>query len=64
MKTILITGAAGFIGFHLVKALTQTDFKVVGYDNINNYYDTNLKYARLKELGIAESEAEINYILL
>lgn len=51
---ILITGAAGFIGFHLSKKLLDSGHDVVGLDNINDYYDTGLKYARLKELGISE----------
>lgn len=49
---ILVTGAAGFIGFHLVNALINNGHVVVGIDNINDYYDVNLKYARLKENGI------------
>ena len=49
---ILITGTAGFIGFHLVKKLLERGDSIVGIDNINNYYDVNLKYARLKESGI------------
>ncbi|TVZ13857.1 NAD-dependent epimerase/dehydratase family protein [Maribacter sp. MAR_2009_72] len=49
---ILITGAAGFIGFHLVKALFLSGHEVIGLDNLNNYYDVNLKLARLRELGI------------
>ena len=49
---ILITGTAGFIGFHLVKKLLERGDIIVGIDNINNYYDVNLKYARLKESGI------------
>ncbi len=50
---ILVTGAAGFIGFHLVESLMQQDnVEVVGVDNINDYYDINLKYARLAESGI------------
>ena len=49
---ILITGTAGFIGFHLVKKLLERGETVVGIDNINDYYDVNLKYARLTETGI------------
>lgn len=49
---ILITGTAGFIGFHLAKRLLNEGFSVVGLDNINDYYDINLKYARLAELGV------------
>ncbi|MDG1804023.1 NAD-dependent epimerase/dehydratase family protein, partial [Flavicella sp.] len=56
---ILITGAAGFIGFHLAKALLEKGHVIVGLDNINDYYDVNLKYARLNELGIARNDAEI-----
>jgi len=56
---ILITGAAGFIGFHLSKALLDKGHQVVGLDNINAYYDINLKYARLKELGISREAAAI-----
>ncbi len=52
-KKILVTGAAGFIGFHLVNKLLSYNAEVVGIDNINNYYDVNLKYARLKECGIS-----------
>lgn len=49
---ILITGAAGFIGFHLSKKLLQNnkDYKVIGIDNLNSYYDVNLKKTRLKKL--------------
>ena len=50
-KTILITGIAGFIGFHLAKKLSET-YYVIGLDNLNSYYDINLKIDRLKELGI------------
>lgn len=49
-KKILVTGAAGFIGFHLSKKLLAQGVTVVGFDNLNDYYDVNLKYARLKEL--------------
>ena len=54
---ILITGAAGFIGFHLAKRLLHQGHNVVGIDNINDYYDPDLKYARLEQLGINKSEA-------
>ncbi|MFD3155955.1 NAD-dependent epimerase [Haloimpatiens sp. FM7330] len=47
---ILITGAAGFIGFHLASLLLEKDYKVVGIDNINDYYDVNLKESRLSLL--------------
>lgn len=52
MKTILVTGAAGFIGFHLCEKFIHEGYNVVGLDNINGYYDINLKMARLNELGI------------
>ena len=54
-KKILITGAAGFIGFHLSKKLIAENFEVVGIDNINDYYDVNLKLGRLNELKIDTS---------
>jgi UDP-glucuronate 4-epimerase len=57
--TILVTGAAGFIGYHLCEALIIKGFHVVGLDNINDYYDINLKYARLKHLGINREKANI-----
>ncbi len=52
---ILVTGSAGFIGYHLSKKLLERGDEVVGIDNINDYYDVNLKYGRLKELGIDRS---------
>jgi len=48
--TILVTGAAGFIGSHVAAALTKAGEPVIGVDNLNDYYDVNLKEARLKEL--------------
>lgn len=47
---ILVTGAAGFIGFHLCKKLSQNNNEVTGIDNLNDYYDVNLKLDRLKQL--------------
>ena len=49
-KFFLITGSAGFIGFHLSKKLLDKGFNVVGVDNINSYYDKSLKLNRLKLL--------------
>ena len=56
-KTILVTGAAGFIGSNLAKRLLieNKHIKVVGIDNMNDYYDVNLKNARLEELNTYES---------
>lgn len=61
MKKILITGTAGFIGFHLAERLARQfpSYEIIGLDNINDYYDINLKYARLKESGI--NKEAINY---
>lgn len=49
-KVYLITGAAGFIGYYLSKKLLEQGCRVVGVDNLNDYYDVNLKYARLEQL--------------
>ena len=51
MKKILITGIAGFIGFHLAKKLVEKKYKIIGIDNLNNYYDKKLKKNRLNVLG-------------
>ena len=50
-KKVLVTGSAGFIGFHLVKALLENGFDVVGIDSLNDYYDPELKLARLENLN-------------
>ena len=54
---ILVTGAAGFIGFHTCKKLLEKGHEVVGLDNINGYYDIKLKFARLEQLGISQIDA-------
>ena len=51
---ILVTGAAGFIGYHLAKRLSVQGEEVVGLDNINDYYDVRLKYGRLADMGIEQ----------
>tara|TARA_B110000483_G_C18124491_1_gene515031 strand:+ start:208 stop:1257 length:1050 start_codon:yes stop_codon:yes gene_type:complete len=57
---ILITGTAGFIGYHLAVALLVRGEKVIGIDQINDYYDINLKYDRLKNLGIDQQQIQNN----
>lgn len=57
-STILVTGAAGFIGFHVSKALCEAGHNVIGVDSLNNYYSTRLKYGRLKELGVKFTEGK------
>lgn len=51
---VFITGTAGFIGFHLAEKLLSKGFNVLGIDNINDYYDVNLKLDRLKQAGITD----------
>lgn len=58
MRKILVTGAAGFIGFHLTKRLLSDGWCVTGIDNINNYYDPEIKYDRLKICGISKKMIE------
>jgi len=58
---ILVTGAAGFIGFHLCVKLLREGHSIVALDNINDYYSQELKFARLKELGIPkDASSEFN----
>jgi len=49
---ILITGCAGFIGYHLTETLTKNRDKVFGIDNLNNYYDINLKKKKINKFKI------------
>jgi UDP-glucuronate 4-epimerase len=55
MQTILVTGAAGFIGYHLSKQLLDRGDRVIGIDNLNSYYDVSLKESRLKLLTDCEN---------
>ena len=59
-KKVLVTGAAGFIGFHLSRKLLDNGIKVVGLDNLNDYYDPNLKQARLSWLTPHPSFTHVN----
>lgn len=57
---VLVTGAAGFIGFHLVNKLLQEKHVVVGLDSINDYYNVELKYDRLTQLGVSKNTISEN----
>ena len=61
MKKALITGITGQDGSYLCELLLEKGYEVLGIDNLNDYYDVNLKYSRLKELGI--SRPTINHLL-
>ncbi|UJF35536.1 NAD-dependent epimerase [Paenibacillus hexagrammi] len=50
MKRVLVTGAAGFIGYHMTRRLLDEGYAVIGIDNINDYYDVTLKHSRLRQL--------------
>ncbi len=60
---ILITGTAGFIGYHLAKRLVARGDEVVGLDCINDYYDVNLKYDRLADAGIEKEKIAYNQLV-
>jgi len=60
---ILVTGSAGFIGYHLVKKLVETKHKIVGLDVINDYYDLRVKYGRLDMCGIHIQNIKHNVIV-
>ncbi|MEJ7586590.1 MAG: NAD-dependent epimerase [Ferruginibacter sp.] len=59
---ILVTGSAGFIGYHLTNRLTQEGFEVVGLDSINDYYQVGLKYDRLASAGITREDIRYNQV--
>ena len=59
---ILVTGTAGFIGFHLANNLLSLGHQVIGLDSINDYYDVNVKYSRLQFAGIEKEEVEYNIL--
>ncbi|MBU2901537.1 NAD-dependent epimerase/dehydratase family protein [Maribacter dokdonensis] len=61
---ILVTGVAGFIGYHLSLSLLRSGHTVIGLDNLNSYYDVNLKIARLTELGISIKEIDDNHTFI
>ena len=58
---IIITGAAGFIGYHLSKRLLKEDISVIGIDNMNSYYDVKLKEARLQNLRNIFLKENVNF---
>ena len=60
---ILLTGTAGFIGFHLAQALLARGDEVVGLDSVNDYYDQRVKYGRLQAAGISQANIEYGHLL-
>jgi UDP-glucuronate 4-epimerase len=62
MAKILLTGAAGFIGFHVAKRLLERGDQVLGLDSLNDYYDVSLKYARLALCGVEQKDIQAGFI--
>src|SRR5690554_2115666 len=60
---ILITGTAGFIGFHLAEKLLKRGDEIVGLDSINDYYDVRVKYGRLERTGISQQKIQYNQLI-
>lgn len=63
MAKVLITGTAGFIGFHLAKKLLERGDQVIGLDSINDYYDLRVKYGRLEETGIKKDDIKYDRLI-
>ena len=61
MHKIIVTGCAGFIGYHLSKKLFNSSHKIIGIDNVNNYYDQRLKLDRLSELKRASKITKVQW---
>ena len=59
---ILVTGCAGFIGYHIAKKLLKKGYNVIGIDSLNNYYDVKIKQDRIKELKKIKNSS--NFIFL
>ncbi len=55
---VLLTGIAGFIGFHFARRLMAEGHRVIGIDNVNDYYDVELKYSRLRQLGFSDADTD------
>ena len=64
LMKILVTGCAGFIGFHFALRLMREGFQVTGIDNINDYYDPSLKNLRLVELNNEQKNTGVNFNFL
>ena len=59
-KKVLITGIAGFIGYHTAKLFVKNGYEVIGIDNLNDYYDIKLKFDRINDLGINDKLISFN----
>ena len=62
MKKVLVTGAAGFIGYHLIKRLVVMDCDILGIDNLNDYYSVQLKKDRLLDIGDKSNFSSLHQI--
>lgn len=62
-KKVLVTGSAGFIGMHAVLELVSKGYEVIGLDNLNTYYDVDLKLSRLQKQGVETSQIQYNKLL-